>query len=499
MDFPIFHTDFFGNRALIAVIATLHVLINHGLAVGMMPLIAVMEWHGRRTGDRRWDALAYRLLFVAFIITTTVGALTGVGIWLSASLINPVAIGSLILVFFWAWFIEWLVFITEVCLILAYFQTWKRWTEGAAKRRHIRLGFALAAFSWITMAIIVAILGFMMDPGNWPGEQTLLAGIVNPVYLPQLAFRTPLAMAMAGVVAAFLAICFVRRSDPFQAEALRAINLWTLAWVPLTLAGGWWYASVVPDSMMGHIGTALLTAQFEIWQDDLLKIIAGTVLLVYLIAQFGVVRPKWMPRPAYMLALLAIVWLTGHFERVREFVRKPYVIGQYLYANGIRVDDYPLLQRDGMLAHSTYSHPLSAAELGDLPPAERAQLQRGRDVFMIACTRCHTGSGVNSVIARFDALFGGSEWDRGALAGYMTGMHDARPYMPPFPGTEDELLALSDYLIRLRRTGAAVPGAQVTGVAVNPAAAVVAGAGLAPPPSVLAPSVPSTLAAEVHP
>ena len=45
-----------------------------------------------RTSDRRWDQLGYKLLFCAFLVTTTVGALTGVGIWLSASLINPYAI-----------------------------------------------------------------------------------------------------------------------------------------------------------------------------------------------------------------------------------------------------------------------------------------------------------------------------------------------------------------------------------------------------------------------
>ncbi len=131
-------------------------------------------------------------------MTTTVGALTGVGIWLSVSLVNPYSIGSLIPRLLLGVFVEWLVFITEVCLILAYTLTWKSWREGAAKRRHIRLGFALGLFSWITMAIIVSILGFMMDPGNWLSENTLLAGFGNPVYLPQLAFRTPLAAAMAA-------------------------------------------------------------------------------------------------------------------------------------------------------------------------------------------------------------------------------------------------------------------------------------------------------------
>ena len=466
MDFPVFHADLIGNRAIIAVIATLHVLINHGLAVGMMPLIAAMEWHGRRTGDKRWDTLAYKLLFFCFLITTTIGALTGVGIWLSASLINPYAIGSLIRVFFWAWFTEWLVFITEVCLIIAYFQTWKKWTSEEAKRNHIRLGAALAAFSWITMAIIVSILGFMMDPGSWLTDRTLFAGFTNPIYLAQLAFRTPLALSMAGVIAAFLTICFVRRNDPFRIKALKAVNLWVLFWVPVTLAGGWWYASAVPTAMAENLGAALLTMQFEGWLSDFLKIVIGTVALLYLIAQIGTLRPRWIPSAGYLAALLAIVWLTGHFERVREFIRKPYVIGQYMYANGMRVSDYPLLKRDGVLAHSTYSYPLSPQETGPAAPEARVQLQRGKDVFMLTCSRCHTGAGVNSVVHRFEGLFPG-DWDRGQLADYTTAMHDTRPYMPPFPGTRDELLALSDYLIQLRATGAAVPGAQTVGVALG--------------------------------
>lgn len=471
MDFPIFHADIVGNRAIIAVIATLHVLINHGLAVGMMPLIAIMEWHGYRSGDKRWDTLAYKLLFFCFLITTTAGALTGVGIWLSASLINPYAIGSLIRVFFWAWFTEWLVFITEVCLIVGYFLTWKKWTTGRAKRMHIALGVALGLFSWITMAIIVSILGFMMDPGNWLTDRTLLTGFSNPVYLPQLAFRTPLALTMAGVVAAFLTIFFVRKDDPFRNQALKAINLWTLTFAPLTLLGGWWYMQVIPDAMRENVGAALLTLQFESWQSEFLKIMVATGAAVYLIAQVSVLRPNWVPRIAYAAGLLGIIWLTGHFERVREFVRKPYVIGKYMYANGIRAEDYPLLQRDGVLKYATYSNPLTAAEAHGLDTGGRDRIQAGKDVFMIACSRCHTGHGVNGVVQLFETLFGPDTWQSDALADYTTNMHDVRPYMPAFPGNREELLAMSDYLIRLRKVGTVIPGAQDDGVAVNPAGA----------------------------
>jgi mono/diheme cytochrome c family protein len=498
MDFPVFHLDILGNRGLIAVIAILHVLVNHGLAVGMMPLVAAMEWYGHRRGDARWDRLAYRILFVCFLITTTVGALTGVGIWLSVSLVNPYSIGSLIRVFFWAWFVEWLVFITEVLLILAYTLTWKRWSTGAAKVRHIRLGFALAFFSWVTMAIIVSILGFMMDPGNWLSQQTLWSGFANPIYLPQLAFRTPLAAAMAGVIAMFLVPFFVKREDPFRATALRAIAVWTLVAAPLVLAGGLWYFSVVPEAMRENFGVALASLAFAEWQQRFLEIAALTVIAILVVVQVAIARPNLLPRVALLVPFVAILWMTGHFERVREFVRKPYVIGSYMYANGFRVEDYPLLQRDGVLAYATYSNPLTPAEQAGLPQglseAERtarlAEIQLGKDVFMTTCSRCHTGHGVNAVTAHLKRMFGDRPWEPELTAGYIESMHDAQPYMPPFPGNGRELKLLGAYLHHLQTNDAPVPGAQQAGVVVVTPEARAAATGR--PPATRAAAMPRT-------
>jgi len=180
MDLPIYFADYFGTRTVIGVIAIIHVWVNHAFAVGMAPLIVVLEWWAHRHGREEWDELAYRILGVCFIVTTSVGALTGVGIWLSSALINPYAIGSLLRVFYWAWFTEWLVFVSEVVLILIYFLTWKRMT-GARKVAHIRVGVLLAVMSWLTMAIIVGILGYMMNPGDWLQQRSLLSGFLNPI------------------------------------------------------------------------------------------------------------------------------------------------------------------------------------------------------------------------------------------------------------------------------------------------------------------------------
>jgi hypothetical protein len=454
MDFPVFHLDFLGNRMLIAVIAVLHVWINHALAVGAMPLVTALEWWGHRTGDDRWDRLGYRILTVCFVVTTTVGALTGVGIWLSTSLVNPYAIGSLIRIFFLAWFIEWLVFVTEVLAIMIYYLSWKPMAD--RKAAHIGVGVALSIASWVTMAIITAILGFMMDPGSWLERSSFFSGVFNPVYLPQLAFRTPVAMIAAGWLALFLACFFTRSDAALRRQAVRLISLWSLAWLPAAVGGALWYWRAIPVWMAANVPVALGTQRFATWYDQLLTVLGVMAAAVALTAVLGVLKPHRLPRAALLVPFALTLVLLGSFERVREFIRKPYVIGEYMYANGIRVDDYPLLAEEGLLRHATY------ARVREITDGNR--VAAGAEVFRLSCTRCHTVSGVNSVIDRLDDLYGSGDWDRDTIKYSIEGMHTTRPYMPPFPGTDHEAGALADYLVDLRRVRRPVLGAQDVGV-----------------------------------
>jgi hypothetical protein len=460
VDVPVFHLDGLNNRMLIAIIAITHVVINHGMAVGGIPLVAYLEHRAHQSGDAAWDDLARRVLTFFFVITTTVGALTGVGIWFSAALVNPYAIGSLLRVFFWAWFTEWLVFVTEVALILAYYLTWKRWT-GAKKRAHLRLGVALSLASWATMAIIVAILGFMMDPGSWRSDKTLLSGFLNPLYLPQLAFRTPLALLMAGAMGWLALLWTTERSSTLRPLAVRALSRWMLVWVVPCVLGGLWYARSVPPAMRPNLPVALLTQALERWADSALWVLAGAALVIVLLALVGNRRPAAIRGALLVVPVLLSVALLGAFERVREFVRKPYAIAGYLYSNGIRVDDYALLQRDGVLAHATYT------AVRTITPENQAQA--GREVFNLACTRCHTVDGVNGVRDILFRMYGpGAAWDAGAIEAYIGGMHQIRPFMPPFPGNEAEKRALAAYLTGLQASSDSIPGAETTGASAPP-------------------------------
>jgi mono/diheme cytochrome c family protein len=467
MDFPLFHLDFMGNRMLVAVIAIIHVLINHALAVGFVPLVTLLEFRGYQIGKtnpdggKTWDELARKLMFVAFIITTTAGALTGVGIWFAASLANPASLGSLIRVFYFAWFSEWIIFVLEVIFIMIYFLTWKKSNESAKrKRQHILFGVWLSIFSWLTMAIIVGILAFMMDPGSWIEKKSLFTGFLNPLYLPQLIFRTPVAMIMAGTVALMISAYILKKQNRWKTGILRHISFWILIWMPVAAAGAFLYYWHIPRAMVGNLPIALTTQLFQDWYGSLTTVVLIILGIGFGIGILGTVAPRRLPKHLLIIPVIASFFFLGTFERLREFIRKPYVIGEYMYANGILVEEYPLYQQTGLLAHTPYS---AISEI-----TEENKIEAGEAVFTLACTRCHTTHGISSVVRKFERMYGKENaLNSEAMAVYMKNMHNVRHYMPPFPGNDAELEALSVYIAQQQKRPSRLEGPHVKGVKVK--------------------------------
>lgn len=464
MDFPSYYLDHVaGGRVIIGIIASLHVLINHPLAVGAYPLLTFMEWWAHKHGRRDVDQLAYKITFVVFIVTTTVGAMTGVGIWFSTSLFAPFAIGSLLRVFFWGWFAEWLVFITEVALIMTWFLTWKGANTPEKKRRHIRIGLALSVMSWITMALIVAVLGFMMQPGEWSQTRAFWDAMTNPLYLPQLGFRTFFALMTGAVFVWFASFFFLRGPSVGKVKKWLVYRLSHVVLVSLvfTLLFGHWYWGQVPEVMRANSAVALLSQQFSGWHAQFSSLLGWTVAAFLLIAFAGLSFPTSIPRWALLIPSFMGIWLLGHFERAREFMRKPWVIGDYLYSNGVHKDELAFLQSEGLLKHATYvrHREVTAAN----------QIESGQDVFMLACSRCHSTTGINGVVEKFGTMYGPDKpWDSGAMLAFMKGMHQTRTFMPPFPGTEAEAQALVAYIQHLRATREPLHGAQTQGISFAP-------------------------------
>jgi mono/diheme cytochrome c family protein len=374
-----------------------------------------------------------------------------VGIWLSASLVNPYAIGSLLRVFFWAWFAEWVVFIIEVVLIIIYYLTWQRW-QGPRKLTHLRLGGALALFSWLTMAIITGILGFMMQSGTWLHNESFWAAFLNPLYLPQLGFRTTFAPLLAGMFFLFLLPFLTARGSTLRAWAVRAISIWSLFWLGWSALTAPVYWLAVPRVMQLNAPAAIASQQYLSWHTTLQWLILAAVISILVIAVWGLSQPRRFPSWLALVPFLLAMALTGYFERVREFIRKPWVIEEYMYSNGLRAADYPLYRQDGLLRHSSFT------TVGEITPDNR--LEAGREVFRVACSRCHTTNGVNGLRGRLTVLFGEDPWTKDEIKAYVSGMHNVLQFMPPFPGSDDELDALAEYALSLQENPLHLPGAQ---------------------------------------
>jgi len=148
----------------------------------------------------------------------------------------------------------------------------------------------------------------------------------------------------------------------------------------------------------------------------------------------------------------------GGYERLREGTRKPFLIHDFMFSNGIRVDEIANLNEEGVLSKARWA----AHEAGD------SAVEQGRAVFRAQCASCHTLDGYQGVRELLDD-------DPDMLVGFLFGLREQGeaytslepgqpvdkaaldyPYMPPFVGTEEELVALAEYLVEVASGGTEV-------------------------------------------
>lgn len=431
MDFPVVEFPWLGNGTVIAIIAIIHVIVSHGVAIGATTLMVSMEYSGIKHQNEGLVSLARKFSKWVLIITTTVGAITGVGIWFSTTVIQPDSIGSLLRIFFWAWFAEWIVFITEVVLLLVYFYTWDKWT-GAKRYIHNRIGWALVFFGWLTAAIITGVLAAKLTPGKWTETLSFWNAFFNPTYLPSLAFRTFIAIVLAIALVSVFIKFFVKDRD-LQSDVFKLFGKINLVALPLLLLSGVWYLYKIPAEAYDLIvwSTGMSKKMFD-WIN-----IAG--LLVFII--FGlwmILKSNKVPFILAIAVFFSSIGFIAEFEMVRESVRKPFIIYDYMYANGILEKDAELYNKEGYLTHSTFA---KVKEVTD-----DNKYEAGEELYKGQCLACHTIDGWRDTRAFANRLDG---WTEETIDMYIGQLNEARPFMPPFVGTEEERQALAHFLFKV--------------------------------------------------
>lgn len=440
MNYPVWDVTF-GAGLLIALVAILHVFVSH-FAVGGGLFLVVTEQRARRKNDA--ELLGWLKKHTKFFVLVTVvfGAVSGVGIWFTIGLISPTATSNLIHAYVWGWAIEWVFFFLEITAALLYLYGWDR----LEPRLHEWYGWVYFLTAFLSMVIINGIIAFMLTSGSWVRNHQFWRGFFNPTYFPSLAFRFAISLALAGIYA--LITASVQRDAALKARIVRWAALWivpSLAVLPLL---GWWYIRKIPPDVWSSARGSMPTGT----QYALLAAVLFCVLLV--LAVLTLVRPARMHLAFGLLVALVALGAMGSFEFVREAIRKPYVISNYLYANSIYSAQIPgdagfsadEISSAGVLQTAKW------IDTRELTASNQAAV--GHEIFRLECQSCHTANAYRGV-RHYLAL---RAWDQNkiqAMLGGLEFMHNG--VMPAFTGTDAERAALAVYLSTLNPVSAAAP------------------------------------------
>jgi len=436
MDYPIWNVAV-GGGVLIGVIAVLHVVVSH-FAVGGGIVMALAETRLAKRPDPALRALLKRSSLMLILVSTVFGAISGVAIWFVIGLVHPAATSALIHTFVWGWAIEWAFFLLEVVTALAWYATWDR----VRPRTHRLLIVLYAVAAYMSLVVIQGILAFMLTPGRWLETRGFWDGFLNPTYLPGILFRTGACLLLAG---AYMTLAALRERDrEARLRLVRYLAGFEIAGVLLAVAGLFaWKGALPPEVQAIFLGAKpLIVAVATGWRHLFFAVGASALL-----ALLALLVPRAVRWPVAVVALLAAFGVLGGYERVREGARKPFVVRDYMFSNGILVSEVEALNRNGILSKAKWA----------AHDAEPTPVSRGRAVFRSECASCHTLDGYLGIKKRtaaadadFLKLFLTSLRDDGAKWTARPPQKADFPYMPPFVGTDEELDALVAYLDSLK-------------------------------------------------
>jgi mono/diheme cytochrome c family protein len=206
---------------------------------------------------------------------------------------------------------------------------------------------------------------------------------------------------------------------------IRYAAIWAFVGTVLAIPALYWYHGLLPagaaEMLAGSMPKAALAAKILFW--------GGLALAVTLL--IPIIYPKHVLHGSVFSFAIAALALFGASEWIRESVRKPYIIYDYMYGTGLTVSETEAIRDgDGLIANALWVENRPAA------PTQAV----GKDVFRVACRSCHTLDGYRGLKSRLQGL------DEEFVYELFGRLEHLRGAMPPFAGNEIEQRALAMYL-----------------------------------------------------
>ncbi|MDD2499763.1 MAG: c-type cytochrome [Geobacter sp.] len=421
MNYPVWFVPTFGGGLLIALVAIIHVFVSHFAVGGGLYLVMAERKAIKEKSQAIMDFVKKHTKFF-MLLTMVFGGLTGVAIWFVISLIHPAATSLLIHTFVFGWAAEWVFFLVEIVALFVYFYTFGKMDD----RTHQTVGWIYFGAAWMSLFLINGIIDFMLTPGSWISNNDFWSGFFNPTFWPSLFFRSFMSFMLAGCYG-FLTATFLE-DEATRHRMIRYSGSWALVSLILSIPAGWWYLSVLPSpagklvsGASPTIKRAVMTGAFS------MAALAGVLIALILL------NPKARIRCLIIAVMVSAMGYMGAFEWTREAARRPYVINEVMYSNGILKKEVERINQEGFLKNAKWVQHKEVTEVN--------QLEAGRELFLHQCFACHTVGGFNN-----DIVSRTKNMSFGAMRKYLATIHEKRYFMPPFVGNDAELKALAAYL-----------------------------------------------------
>jgi mono/diheme cytochrome c family protein len=145
-----------------------------------------------------------------------------------------------------------------------------------------------------------------------------------------------------------------------------------------------------------------------------------------------------MRTPQIVILLVLGFGVIASFEYLRELVRKPWAIVDYIYANDVRAETVDRYRETGALKAAKFT----LSDDADSPAY-------GKNLFLAQCSRCHSIDGERAMRPRVRG------WDAKFAADMVAHLEVTRGTMPRFAGNEQDRAALGRYLASLNQPASA--------------------------------------------
>lgn len=311
---------FISSRVLMWAVAELHLMFAaFVLAVPMFAL--VIEFIGYRTGDRRYDQLAYdftKLLSVSFSFTATLGALLTFGLLV----FYPALTQYLVKIFSWTFLPYVLLFFLEAFFLYAYYYGWGK----LSPRLHLFVGLMLNLVGTAIMFIANAWLTFMNTPNgidDMGNLTSLWEAINNYTWMPINIHRLIANVAFGGAIGAaygafkFLGAKTLKAKAHYDWMGYIGIFVAICALLPLPFAGYWLGVEIYAYDQ--SLGITLMGGTFS-WLFIVQAVLIGNLFLAanyYLWLSMARIpgAERFRGFIKYLLGVITlcfIVWATPH-------------------------------------------------------------------------------------------------------------------------------------------------------------------------------------------